>query len=261
MPRKSTRLTAADVRAVFRLVNECRDLGSDPDAWPHHLSFGLTRLVNAACVAYTEAHLADSPLGFSPLRANVFGDLPADHLRRYAETNLRPDTPEQIALTRFWATPGAVVTCTRRELLSDEEWERSAYRNEVGLPFGLDDGLVTRAPEAGGAVISYALVRAAGDPPYGPWERRLVDLFQVELAPHLGRRLATVTDPAARLTARQRQVLDCLLDGDSEKQVALRLGLAAGTVHVHVKRLYALFGVSSRAELLAYFLRRYRRPS
>ena len=61
------------------------------------------------------------------------------------------------------------------------------------------------------------------------------------------------------LTPRARQVLDCLLDGDSEKQAALRLGLRVTTVHGHVKRLYLHFGVGSRAELLAYFLRRYRR--
>jgi DNA-binding CsgD family transcriptional regulator len=63
------------------------------------------------------------------------------------------------------------------------------------------------------------------------------------------------------LSPRKREVLHCLLDGDGEKQVALRLGIHPATVHDHVKRLYHHFGVSSRAELLAYFLRRHRRPT
>ena len=34
------------------------------------------------------------------------------------------------------------------------------------------------------------------------------------------------------------------------------MGLAAGTVHAHVKSLYRHFGVNRRPELLAHFLRR-----
>jgi DNA-binding NarL/FixJ family response regulator len=82
------------------------------------------------------------------------------------------------------------------------------------------------------------------------------------LARHLGRRLWVTTQPnLAGLPPRQRQVLDGLLEGDLEKQVAAKLELAPATVHIYVTRIYRHFGVNSRAELLAYFLRRYRRPS
>ena len=57
------------------------------------------------------------------------------------------------------------------------------------------------------------------------------------------------------LPPRLRQVLGCLLEGDSEKQVAARLGLSRPTVHEYVTALYRLFDVSSRAELLARCLR------
>jgi DNA-binding NarL/FixJ family response regulator len=92
---------------------------------------------------------------------------------------------------------------------------------------------------------------------YSSGPRAVLEWLQEEL----GRPLATTADPAARLTPRQRQVLECLLDGDSEKQAAARLGLHPGTLHVHVKRVYKALGVSSRAELLAHFLRRYRAAS
>ena len=64
------------------------------------------------------------------------------------------------------------------------------------------------------------------------------------------------TSAWAGLSRRLRQTLERLLLGDSEKQVASRLGLSTLTVHGYVKALYQHFGVSSRPELLAYFLRR-----
>ena len=60
----------------------------------------------------------------------------------------------------------------------------------------------------------------------------------------------------ADLPPRLRQTLEGLLGGDSEKQIAHRLGLSRHTVHVYVKALYKRFGVSSRGELLARWVRR-----
>jgi len=51
------------------------------------------------------------------------------------------------------------------------------------------------------------------------------------------------------------------LEGDSEKQVAARLGLSRQTVHQYVTMLYRHFGVFSRAQLLAHILRRRMGPS
>jgi DNA-binding NarL/FixJ family response regulator len=56
------------------------------------------------------------------------------------------------------------------------------------------------------------------------------------------------------LSPRMRQTLEQLLAGDSEKQIAQRLGLSRHTVHVYVKALYKGFSVSSRGELLALFI-------
>ena len=62
--------------------------------------------------------------------------------------------------------------------------------------------------------------------------------------------------PAGELSPRQEQTLKHLLDGDSEKQVARKLGLSQHTVHGYVKALYRRYGVSSRAELLAKHLKK-----
>lgn len=58
------------------------------------------------------------------------------------------------------------------------------------------------------------------------------------------------------LTPAQTLVLDALLDGLSEKQVAARLDISPHTVHNHVREIYRTLGVTSRGELLAMFVDR-----
>jgi DNA-binding CsgD family transcriptional regulator len=57
-----------------------------------------------------------------------------------------------------------------------------------------------------------------------------------------------------RLSPRVRQVLQYILQGFAEKQIAHHLGISGHTVHVYVKNLYRQVGVSSRSELILHFL-------
>lgn len=67
----------------------------------------------------------------------------------------------------------------------------------------------------------------------------------------------TATAPnIAFLSERKQLVLRHLLDGLSEKEVAVKLAISPHTVHHHVTDLYRLFDVSSRGELLALFVRK-----
>jgi DNA-binding NarL/FixJ family response regulator len=62
------------------------------------------------------------------------------------------------------------------------------------------------------------------------------------------------TDSLPNLSPRMQQTLERLLAGDSEKQIAHRLGVSRNTIHVYVKALYRGFEVNSRGELLARFV-------
>jgi DNA-binding NarL/FixJ family response regulator len=65
----------------------------------------------------------------------------------------------------------------------------------------------------------------------------------------------TYTDPRVdALQPRLKKVMKLLLEGDSEKQVAFKLGLSPHTVHEYVKNLYSELQVCSRGELLAQFV-------
>jgi len=56
----------------------------------------------------------------------------------------------------------------------------------------------------------------------------------------------------AALTPAQRRVFDGFLEGLSEKEIAVRLGISIHTVHSHAKAIYKSFEISSRAELLRH---------
>jgi DNA-binding CsgD family transcriptional regulator len=53
-----------------------------------------------------------------------------------------------------------------------------------------------------------------------------------------------------RLSAREQAVVELLLEGKSNKQIALVLGISARTVEFHLKNIYAKSHVSSRIELI-----------
>ena len=56
------------------------------------------------------------------------------------------------------------------------------------------------------------------------------------------------------LTAREEQVVACLISGRQDKEIAEELGVGKDTVHSHLQRLYAKLGVHSRREAVQKYL-------
>ena len=56
------------------------------------------------------------------------------------------------------------------------------------------------------------------------------------------------------LSPRERSVLQALLTGRAEKEIASELGLTTRSLHQYVVAVYRKLGVSSRARLMARFL-------
>jgi DNA-binding NarL/FixJ family response regulator len=154
--------------------------------------------------------------------------------------------------------PGRVATRTRSQLVSGTEWYRSASFNDYRRLCGVDHCLtsVCRVSDEG-AVSVITSHRRIGERDFSPREVRLLEFFHIELGPLIGRQLVSATEPSpGTLGRRLRQTLACLAEGDSEKQVAARLGISPATVHEYVTDLYRRFGVQSRGQLLAHVLRR-----
>lgn len=251
----SGRVRIEDVRAAFRLIGECRELGRDPDAWRHHMLEGLGRLVGAQ----VGMHMQFDRFGtagermVAPLAAGFMDDADRARWLRYQREN---DYRRDLFRLRFYdGFTGALRTRNLDTVVNPREWYRSRDFNEYVGACGLDDRITSalRLPQhPAWRVQSIGLLRARSDGKYKARDVRLVHLFHEELAPLVGRQLALADteDGMEPLPPRLQQVLACLLQGDGEKLVAARLGLSQHTVNRHVQRLYRRYDVRSRSELM-----------
>jgi DNA-binding CsgD family transcriptional regulator len=257
---RSSRLSLRDVRAVFRLVGECRELGPDVAAWRRHLIAGLCQLTRAQVGLVGELEYSRQAW-LQPLHSEDVGwACPADRHRVFEQFIASGLYGRDLSAERFFGKlPLASWTVRREQIIPDREWRQAVVFNDFIRRGGLDLGILSRQPigraDRANVVVLY---HCSGEAPLPERGRRLVQLAQQELGPLLGTALAVAGEPGwSALPPRWRQALDCLLDGDSEKQAALRLGISRTTLHDYVRGLYRHFGVSSRGELLAFFLRRY----
>jgi DNA-binding NarL/FixJ family response regulator len=67
---------------------------------------------------------------------------------------------------------------------------------------------------------------------------------------------STTSDANIELTPREHDVLELLVDGASNKEIARRLGISASTVKFHVRSIADKLGADGRAEAVAHALRR-----
>ena len=58
-----------------------------------------------------------------------------------------------------------------------------------------------------------------------------------------------------RLTSREREVLQALAEGWSDKEIATRVHVGVGTVHSHVTNILSKLEVSSRLQVLVFAVR------
>lgn len=262
---KSGHVRLQDARDVFRLIGECREIGRAPTEWRRHLLQGLCRLLDAQVAI-------GGMLGVRPPSPPEVWDMvdlgwPVtsgdNYWVKYRNEGRMESDPIFI---RLCALRGGVVTVVRDRLASDREWYGSIEFNEYRRPSGIDGWLVSffRRPLPGNGNghppgIELGLInlrRPLGAAGFSERDRRMLHLLHLELAPLVGNSLATSHDePLASLSPRQREVLAGLLEGESEKLVAARLGIGVRTVHEYVTAMYRHFRVHSRAELMARFCR------
>ena len=254
---KGDTLRLRDVRALFRLLGECRDVGQLPEFWHRRMLEGLAVFFGVVQASGGEAWWQRTHHAVRPLSAYTAGvDLQANaaHESYHRARGVTADPVFQ-AIQKL---PERLVTRTRRQLVPDDAWYGSPSFEEYRQPAHLDHMLVSVLQvSSAGATSVIALNRATGERDFSGREQRLLRFFHHELGRLIGGPLVSATEPAiGQLSPRLRQTLACLQEGDSEKQVAARLGLSYTTVHQYVKVLYRRFAVRSRAELLAHVMKR-----
>ncbi len=254
---RSGQLRVEDVQAALRLIGECRDLAYDPQQWGRHMSEGLCRLIGARASNGGEVGLVPS-LGI--LQGATYFDTgfePGEH-ELYLEFLWTYGINRHPLSAAFAAGRGIF---TRRQVIPDREWYRSVAYGEYHRVMRIDHCLACSLESVDKRWFSCIILhRTVGEPDFSERQQRLVHLFNAELGRLIGSVLVSAGDPFSptRLPPRVRETLQCLLDGDSEKQAAARMGLSSETVHQYVKTLYRHYQVESRAELLIRVLRRTR---
>jgi DNA-binding CsgD family transcriptional regulator len=258
---KSAHLPVRDVRSILQLVGECRDLGDDSAAWQQHLFRSLVLLIEAGVA--TSGEMEGLLAGRAVMRDYAaWGWENAFQLDRWLQ--MMPTVvkePSDFVLLKRGAErlrDETGTALTRTDLVGDKEWEPSAdyaIARVMGLNHVL--GGFRLLPRGKDWFSALCLWRAAGERDFSPRDRVLLRELHSAIVPLIGGPLARPSEPSpAALAPRVRQVLRCLLEGDGDKQIAARLGLTRHTVNQYAKNLFRHFGVESRAELLARWVRR-----
>ncbi|MDB5310769.1 MAG: LuxR family regulatory protein [Gemmataceae bacterium] len=259
---KSAHVSSPAVRAIHNLVGECRDLGDNPTRWREHAFARLAVEVGADLVVGGE--LAGLKSGCPRDLGNTSWGWDRGFDRRGWDRALEllQREPNYSSIAGEYGrrmSPNGGDALSLTELVTEPTWKRSVEYTEVFRTIGVEHAVYClpsvpgKANEASGSI----LLRAPGRPDFSAREKAIVREAHALLVALVGGPLARFSDPSpADLSPRVRDVLRCLLEGDGDKQVAARLGISRYTVNVHAKAIYRHFGVRSRAELLARWVRR-----
>jgi DNA-binding CsgD family transcriptional regulator len=236
------RLRLRDVRDVFRVIGEVREIGGDPKAWRPHMVKRLRALFAVEVVISSEIHARTTKtpgilrvidIGWGCDSEDNLWDIHSERDDEHLETwrLAAGHIPEP--------TPGDPVVTVPVRPIAPVYGGKSFVLSQYSLPHI-------------NAVDQIGLHRAFGDAPFSSAEHRLVRLFHSELG-RLWRRdvLRDAGNPHQDLPPRLSQTLTELLAGKSEKEIASQLDLSRHTIHNYVKALHQRFEVSSRGELLA----------
>jgi DNA-binding CsgD family transcriptional regulator len=257
---KSQRLRHSDLKNIYRLIGECRDLGADPLAWRRRLVEGLMHLTGAR-VGYVVGLLGfpGPNIGAGEMiQLGLEGTLQMRLFGEHFEYMARGGTDRM--LDHFAALPlERQHSRSSHDVLDLDQWYWSESFQRYHRRMDMDAGILSMCPlKTRGVNYHHTLSvrRPVGERAFSLRDVRLVDCLHHELAPDIGRHLAPADEPSAcRLSPRLQETLQCLLDGLSEKQIADRLDISRTTVHEYVTSLYRRFGVNGRAELMARWIR------
>ena len=229
-------LKASDLRAAFSFIEEAwARAGEQP--FPIETVEALARLIPCDYIGYAELDRIGRReidyVGTDDSEGELFWEIVDDH----------PLCRHQLAYGDFSAMRLSDVV-TRRRLLASRiyaEWFRPA-----GIEAELEVGIVSSR----NVTRNFVLDRLSGE--FSARDRAMLEL----LRPHLARiyemtatRRAGVTqddDELARLSPREREVLELVSAGLTNAAIGERLWISPGTVKKHLENIYAKLGVAGR---------------
>jgi DNA-binding CsgD family transcriptional regulator len=239
-------------------------LGDDPVRWHLLLYAGLARLVGGGVVMGGEFTGVRSGRTIAVGLADWGWGNGLDRVgweRGMAELHANPRLTRNVMFTRYRARTAASdgACLARTDLIDDRTWDRAWDFRNIVEPGGGDHSLFCfrSIPGPDDRYAGVIIARVLGQPDFSARDKAVVREAVAAVAPLVGGPLARFSEPSpAALAPLARRVLRCLLEGDSDKEVGARLGLTRQTVNGYAKVIFRHFGVRSRAELLARWVRR-----
>jgi DNA-binding NarL/FixJ family response regulator len=144
------------------------------------------------------------------------------------------------------AMPGTSGLIATRKILED-----SSKTAILMLSMHSEDTLVRQALDAG---ASGYILKNAVDLELAAAIRKVAAGEKV-LAPQLSRPAALKGERQAALTTRELEILQLIVDGKSNKEIADHLDLSVNTVSVHRANIMDALGIHKTAELVVYAIR------
>jgi DNA-binding NarL/FixJ family response regulator len=144
------------------------------------------------------------------------------------------------------ALPGTSGLQATRKIL-----EKTPEQAILMLSMHSEETLVRQALEAGarGYILKNAIDLEL------PAAIRKVAAGQVVLDPQVARPVVLKGERNGGLTARELEILQLIVDGKSNKEIAEQLSLSANTVAVHRSNIMEALGIHKTAELVVYAIR------
>jgi DNA-binding CsgD family transcriptional regulator len=248
------------IHAALRLLSELRDRGADPIEWRRHLAKALKESADSDVTMLVEMETPETgpPQIISTTEYGWENGFSRDPWAR-AMSDFNADPMAHIVFSRFLPTffRSPVAAAARHDLVPDTEWYASHEYNLIHSPGGLDS-----MAYAGCQLNHYRdrrfliiLNRALGAPGFDALQLEIVEALLQQISESVGNSLASIDQPSpTQLPTRRREVLDQILKGKMDKEIATDMGIAFDTVRGHVKDLLLFFRVESRAELMARWI-------
>ncbi|MDX2017986.1 MAG: helix-turn-helix transcriptional regulator [Planctomycetota bacterium] len=243
---------------MLRLVAAVRVSSSKFDDRTLRLAAGIKAIFRLKLVVMGIVRIEPGPK-FGIVEVSQAGDLLPEEQRVF-ETHLRdldryPDIAHRECVRRVAESPRNTHAYRRQDVVSDAEWYAHPYVTDCRRPGGVDGVLYATTPllDEPGLYLSFGLHRAWGEAQFSEEDvlhvRTLLESLDwlIEGRRHERRGEAVLVELSPRL----RQTLACLIEGQTEKEAAINLGISPHTIHQYAKRIYKMLGASSRGELVA----------
>ena len=243
-------LHAGDWRAALELVNEVACALNDDDGFVRCAGTGLKRLVASELTTLSICHLVSG-------RRTVHGDAagsigPAE--RECFDQHFREHPLVQVHGERLHPHVHRIS-----DSMSWSTFQRTPLYADYYRRIGIDHVLALPVHQSNGWLVSWVLNRRGRD--FSDREAALLDQVRAPLARLFERSGWSSSAPAApqehtprppglsalaALTPREREVLQWVAAGKTDRDVAAIVGASVRTVHKHLQHIYAKLGVETR---------------